>query len=174
MVASQKGIRESHKIATCTNSKDAGFVYKLRLGVSICLDVVSIETLDLDTEKKSVSTVEISRSRSRNLDFVSTPPSSLKSLDQDLEICRDMTFLANLDSLSWSQLRVGQFYHISRSRFVKIFDPEVSQKVSIMLKYLNKSWKVSTNLKNLNKSWKSQQSWWKYWCSQVSIEKSWF
>ncbi len=31
---------------------------KLRLGVSICLDVVSIETLDLDTEKKSVSTAE--------------------------------------------------------------------------------------------------------------------
>jgi hypothetical protein len=30
----------------------------LRLGVSICLDVVSIETLDLDTEKKSVSTAE--------------------------------------------------------------------------------------------------------------------
>ncbi len=29
----------------------------LSLGVSICLDVVSIETLDLDTEKKSVSTV---------------------------------------------------------------------------------------------------------------------
>ena len=28
------------------------------LGVSICLDVVSIETLDLDTEKKSVSTAE--------------------------------------------------------------------------------------------------------------------
>ena len=31
---------------------------KLSLGVSICLDVVSIETLDLDTEKKSVSTAE--------------------------------------------------------------------------------------------------------------------
>ncbi len=28
------------------------------LGVSICLDVVSIETLDLDTEKKSVSMVK--------------------------------------------------------------------------------------------------------------------
>ena len=30
----------------------------IRLGVLICLEVVSIETLDLDTEKKSVSTVE--------------------------------------------------------------------------------------------------------------------
>ncbi len=33
-------------------------LYKLSMGVSICLDVVSIETLDLDTEKKSVSMVE--------------------------------------------------------------------------------------------------------------------
>ncbi len=30
----------------------------IRLGVLICLDVVSIETLDLDTEKKSVSTAK--------------------------------------------------------------------------------------------------------------------
>ncbi len=30
----------------------------LSLGVSICLDMVTIETLDLDTEKKSVSKVE--------------------------------------------------------------------------------------------------------------------
>ncbi len=36
------------------------FFYRLiiSLGVSICLDVVLIETLDLDTKKKSVSTVE--------------------------------------------------------------------------------------------------------------------
>jgi hypothetical protein len=34
------------------------FYLILSLGVSICLDVVSIETLDLDTKKKSVSTVE--------------------------------------------------------------------------------------------------------------------
>ena len=96
--------------------------YKKResLGVSICLNMVSIETLDLDTEKKSVSTVEIfdgrenldsfkklvstieiSRSRSRYLDFVSTrpkSPKSPKSLDRDREICRDMTFLASLDA----------------------------------------------------------------------------
>ena len=44
------------------------------MGVSICLVVVLIETLDLDTEKKLVSTIKISRSRSRNLNFVSTPP----------------------------------------------------------------------------------------------------
>jgi hypothetical protein len=31
---------------------------KLSMGVSICLDMVSIETLDLDTKKRSVSTVK--------------------------------------------------------------------------------------------------------------------
>ncbi len=38
--------------------KDDAMILSLlvSLGVSICLDVVSIETLDLDTEKKSVST----------------------------------------------------------------------------------------------------------------------
>ncbi len=36
---------------------------------------------NLDTFKKLVSTIKISRSRSRNLDFVSTPPFSPKSLD---------------------------------------------------------------------------------------------
>ena len=52
---------------------------------------------NIDSFKKLVSTIEISRSRLRNLDFVSTRP---KSLDRDREIYRDMTFLANLDSLS--------------------------------------------------------------------------
>jgi hypothetical protein len=67
---------------------------KLSLGVSIRLNVVSIETLDLDTGKKLVSTIEKSWLRSRNLDFVLTPASSPKSLD--------LRFLANLDSLSRS------------------------------------------------------------------------
>ena len=73
---------------------------------------------NLDSLKKLVSTIEISRSRSRNLDFVSTHPKSPKSLDRDREICRDMTFLANLDSLSRS--RVSQYYHSSRSRFLNL------------------------------------------------------
>ena len=34
------------------------FPKNVRLGVSICLDVVSIETLDLDVVKELVSTVE--------------------------------------------------------------------------------------------------------------------
>ncbi len=75
---------------------------------------------NLDTFKKLVSTIKISRSRSRNLDFVSTPPSSPKSLDREREICRDMKFLANLDSLSRSRSRFSQFYHISRSRFLNL------------------------------------------------------
>ncbi len=39
-----------------TKTDKSDIVLELSLGVSICLDVVSIETLDLDTEKKSVST----------------------------------------------------------------------------------------------------------------------
>ena len=34
------------------------FQFCLSLGVLICLNVISIETLDLDTKKKLVSTVE--------------------------------------------------------------------------------------------------------------------
>ena len=47
---------------------------------------------NLDSFKMLVSTIKISRSRSRNLDFVSTRPKSPKSLDRDRETRRDMTF----------------------------------------------------------------------------------
>jgi hypothetical protein len=114
----------------------------ISMGVSICLDRDSQSRhwqragLDsrenLNTFKKLVSTIKIYRLRSRNLDFVSTPPSSPKSLDRDREICRDMTFLANLDSLSRSRSRVSQFYHISRSRFLNLSR-------FFTLKYLKKS-----------------------------------
>ena len=87
---------------------------------------------NLDNFKKFVLTVEKSQSRWRNLDFVSTPPSSLKSLDQDQEICWHMTFLANLDSLSRSRSRVSQFNPISRSRFLNLWR-------FLMVKYLKKS-----------------------------------
>ena len=75
---------------------------------------------NLDSFKKLVSTIEISRSRLRNLDFVSTRPKSPKSLDRDRETRRDMTFLANLDSFSRSRSRVSQCYHSSRSRFLNL------------------------------------------------------
>jgi hypothetical protein len=58
----------------------ARFIKNIALGVSICLDVVSISTLDLDTVKKLVSTIEkistVSKSLSRRL----------RSLDRDREI----------------------------------------------------------------------------------------
>jgi hypothetical protein len=69
--------------------------------------------------------------RSRNLDFVLKPSSSPKCLD-NREICRDMKFLANLDSLYQTQSRVSQFYHIFLSRFLNL-----SRFLS--LKYLKKS-----------------------------------
>ncbi len=102
----------------CNSHKPGG----LNLSWS-CLDRDSQsrqEKTDLNTFNILVSTIENSRSRLRNLDFVLTPPSSLKSLDRDWEICRDMTFLANLDSLSWSPSRVSQFYHIYWSRFLNL------------------------------------------------------
>ncbi len=75
---------------------------------------------NLDSFIKLVSTIEINRLRSRNLDFVSTRPKSPKSLDRDREICRDMTFLANLDIFSQSRSRVSQCYHSYRSRFLNL------------------------------------------------------
>ncbi len=57
--------------------------------VLICLDLILIETLDLDGQenldnfKKLVSMIEKSQPRSRNLKFVLTPPSSPKNLDRD-------------------------------------------------------------------------------------------
>ncbi len=90
---------------------------------------------NLKSFKKLVSTIKISRSRSKNLDFVLTRP---KSLDQDQEICRDMTFLANLDSLSRSRSRVSQCYHISRSRFLNL-SRFLSLKSRKSLDYVEKS-----------------------------------
>ena len=100
---------------------------------------------NLDTFKKLVSTNEISQSKLRNLNFVLTPPSSPKSLDRDQEICWDMTFLENLDSLSQSRLRVSQIYHISRLRFLNLSR-------FLILKYLKKSG-YRDILINLEKSW---------------------
>ncbi len=52
---------------------------------------VSLDSREnLDSFKKLVSTIEISRLRSRNLDFVSTRTKSPKSLDRDQEIRLDL------------------------------------------------------------------------------------
>ncbi len=103
---------------------------------------------NLDSFKKLVSTIEISRSRLRNLDFVSTRPKSPKSLDRDQEICQDMTFLGNLDSFSRSRSRVSQCYHSSRSRFLNL-SRFLSLKSWKSLDYVEKSRKFSINLKSL-------------------------
>ncbi len=108
---------------------------------SISLDVMD----NLNGFQKLVSTIEKSWSRSRNLDFVSTRPKSPKSLDRDQEICRDMTFLANLDSFSRSRSRVSQCYHSSQSRFLNLLrflslkSRKSLEKVSIMSRNLENS-----------------------------------
>ncbi len=66
------------------------------LGVSICLDVVSIETLDLDTKKKSVSTVEkiLILSRHHHPD---------PNISIEIKIYRDLSrFTKNLNNFSIS------------------------------------------------------------------------
>ncbi len=95
---------------------------------------------------EKILTISKSLSRLRNLNFVSTPLPSTKSLDQD--ICQDLKFLANLDSLSWSQSSVTQFYHISWLRFLNLLR-------FLSLKSLKKSWKCwdISSLDKFRQSW---------------------
>ena len=128
---------------------------KLSLGVSIYLDRVSIETLNLDSFKMYVSTVKIILTASKSLSWRS------RYLDRDWEIL--INFWSTFQSKkSQSQSRnlwrpenfvkSGQFFSIliekvlkltnSGSRLrqtVKNFEPELSQKASIMSRFLNKS-----------------------------------
>jgi hypothetical protein len=130
---------------------------------------VSLDVMDnLDGFQKLVSTIEMSRSRSRYLDFVSTRPKSPKSLDWNRKICQDMTFLANLDSFSKSRSRVSQCYHSSRSRFLNLSrflslkSRKILEKVSIMSRNLDKSGKsrfvltISIRLDDLDLSRRSR------------------
>jgi hypothetical protein len=79
---------------------------------------VSLDSREnLDSVKKLVSTIEISRSRSRYLDFVSTTMSRPKSLDRDREIRLDLKFSAFLDSLSRSRPRSAWIFVFSRRDF---------------------------------------------------------
>ena len=89
------------------------------------------------------------------------------------QFCLDITFQSQK---SW--LRLWNLSRPEISQFVKIFESEVPQKVSIILRNLekswkasNKSWKVSTNLKNLDSLDLSRQSWWNSWHSLISILK---
>jgi hypothetical protein len=108
---------------------------------------VSLDSREnLDSVKKLVSTIEISRSRL--LDFVSTTMSRPKSLDRDQEIHRDLKFLAFLDSLSRSRPRSAWIFVFSRRDFSirRDFRPRQCQGFSTNLDC------VLTNLENLDAS----------------------
>ncbi len=110
---------------------------------------VSLDSREnLDSVKKLVSTIEISRSRSRLLDFVSTTMSRPKSLDRDRGICRDLKFSAFLNSLSRSQPRSAWIFVFSCRDFSirRDFRPRQCRDFSTNLNC------VSTNLKNLDAS----------------------
>jgi hypothetical protein len=110
---------------------------------------VSLDSREnLDSVKKLVSTIKISRSRLRLLDFVSTTMSRPKSLDQDWEIRRDLKFSAFLDSLSRSRPRSAWIFVFSRQDFSirRDFRPRQCQDFSTNLDC------VLTNLENLDAS----------------------
>jgi len=112
-----------------------------------------------------------------------------KSLNWDQEIHQGLKILAFLDSLSRSRLRVSQFYHISRSRFLNLLrflglmylnksqkcwdfltNLTATQQISLCLNNLDKnldvskSWLKSLNMKNLDQVKKS---------SSQQLRKSW-
>ena len=103
---------------------------------------------NLDNLKKLVS-IEISRSRLRILDFVSTSMST-KSLNRDREIHRDLKILAFLNSLSQSQWRSAWIFVFShrdssfRRDFSSFSDSKGLDKSRLHLDKSRQSWRVST------------------------------
>jgi hypothetical protein len=121
------------------------------MGVSSCLDVVSIESLNLDVVKEwvstveKISTVEKSRLRSRLLDFVWTSMSRPKSLDR--EIHRDLKISRSRSA--WIFVFSRQDFSI-RHDFSSFSDSKGLDNVEISQKILTKismcqslNWKVS-------------------------------
>ncbi len=80
---------------------------------TLCHKMVSSNLAQPNLIQPYLSTINISRSRSRLLDFVSTTMSRPKSLDRDREIRRDLKFLAFLDSLSRSRPRSAWIFVFS-------------------------------------------------------------
>ena len=107
---------------------------------------------NLDSVKKLVSTIEISRSRL--LDFVSTTMSRPKSLDRDREIRRDLKFSAFLDSLFRSRPRSAWIFVFSCRDFSirRDFRPRQCRDFSTNLNC------VLTNLDNLDKNLDASKS----------------
>ncbi len=175
---------------------------QLTLGVSICLDVVSIETLDLDVVKEWVSTVEkistASKSKSRQSRYLDRDPDiSISSRhqrpDQKISIeienfikiwkfWRFSTVCLNLDQ----EVRGFLYFLVEISQSVDTFHHFQTQKASTMSKFLNKSQqRLDKSWQRLDKSRKSrcvstnldnlntsQQSWQKSRRDKVSTEKS--
>ncbi len=108
-----------------------------------CQQVFLDDRENLDSFKKLVSMIEKSRSRWRNLNFVSTPPSGPKSLDWDHNLSR---FTKSIYFFYLNPSLVDFIIFLNQT-FSICWDWEAPQKVSLMLRYLNKYWKVLTNLK---------------------------
>ncbi len=122
--------------------KSAKKCHVLFVRLGFCLDVVLIETLNIDTVKKLVSTIKkistISKSlgrQSRNLDFVSTPPSRSKYLDQDLP---------QISIISWSRLRISYDFHKSWLRSSYDFH-KCRSRLLLLIHFTNRHlWNVET------------------------------
>ena len=177
---SRRGLdRESRFVSTWSRSR-----------VSICLDVVSIESLDLDVVKEWVSTVE----------KISTASKSASRQSRNLDLNRDFSILSRHQCPDqkvsieikkfvkiWKfqgfstvclnlNLEVRGFLHflVKISQSVKTFHHFQTQKALTMLRFLDKSWQswhVLTNLDNLDVSRQSRQ---KSQRVKVSTEKSQF
>ncbi len=118
------------------NKKKWFLKFILTLGVSICLDVVSIETrqkrvsLDgrenLDSFKKLVSTIKISGSRTRNLDLVSM--SSAKTCRDFCDFSGFLNIFIHLDrEITWFLIYLDRdIYFSCRNLWLVRMLPKVS------------------------------------------------
>ncbi len=160
---------------------------QLSMGVSICLDMVSIETLDLDIVKEWVSTVEkistASKSYSRQLRYLDRDrdfsiSSRQQCLDQKVSIeiekfveiwnfRRFLTVCLDLDrevrGFLYFLVEISQSVEISQQSRLRL------DKSQLRLDKSRKSWRVSTNLDNLVASRQSRQ---KSQRVKVSTEKN--
>jgi hypothetical protein len=127
---------------------------KESLGVSICPDLVSIETLDLNIVKQFVSTVKKISIFSKSLSLfrldinVQTQKYRLRSRNRS----RPGNFVIYWQFISISIKKLVDFciFLVEISQFVKTFCHFHTQNVSKMSRFLDKSRFVSTNLDNLD------------------------
>ncbi len=120
---------------------------------SISLDVMD----NLDGFQKLVSTIEKSRSRLRFLDFVSTPPSRSKYLDQDRDLLRLIKIYQKISIISRSRSRSNYNFHKSWLRLILLIHftnrhlwKDVTFHSYLLVKISQKCREISINL---DKSW---------------------